>query len=86
MHSALVLSRGARHAYDSPCIAIMLVVGHQPLEQPLDIEPIRLGAPTPTIDLDARWVDDDVFNLVRREGAVNPESITSRLVAAEHSS
>ena len=77
--SATVGTRTSRHTSRSP-LQTRTSIAHQFQR----IEPIRLRPPRPTIDFDARRIHHPVRDPLGRQRAMNPEAITSRLVATHH--
>jgi hypothetical protein len=76
----------AGHPHDTPHLPLTCHVTQQHREELVDIEPIGLRPALAPIDLNTGGIDDVVLDAMRYQGAVQPESVPARLVAADHSS
>jgi hypothetical protein len=56
----------------------------QQVQQSLEIDSIRLRAPSPAIHLEARGIDHEILDAVRDQEAMQPEAIAAGLVQAHH--
>jgi hypothetical protein len=63
-------------------LAVMQTKGH--IQEPICVKVDGLGLPLATIDLNARGTDDMVLDSMASEEAMQPESITTRLIAPEN--
>src|SRR5512135_2759236 len=79
----LLDGRGVNHA---PDLALPIVPTNEHLHEFNCIETIRFRPSLTAVHLDAGGVDDLVLNSMGQEEAVQPETVTSCLVATEHRS
>jgi hypothetical protein len=73
-----------RHTDHAPHAPLAAVVPHEQMQQPLEIEAIRLGPACTTIDLDARRIDDVIAHPVRDQPPVQPERLPARFITAHN--
>jgi hypothetical protein len=80
---AAILVGDGGHVDDTPERPLAAVPADQHREELGDVQSVTLGAPEAAVDLDAGGVDDEVMDALRGQVAMEPEAVTSRLVATE---
>src|SRR5262249_27071634 len=68
----------------APHLVLTRHVAHEHGERLMDIKPIGLGATLTTIGLNTGRVDHEILHAMRHQAAVQPETLTSCLIAAHH--
>jgi hypothetical protein len=71
-----------RHAHHPPDALIALLMPREEIQQPSQIEAIRLRAPRAPIHLDARRIDDVIRDGVGHQSPVQPKGLATGLVTA----
>src|SRR6266581_8162020 len=79
-----VLLLHRRHPHHAPHLPLSRVVPHQHGQQLARVQAVRLRTPHPPVDLDARRVHHAVVDPLRYQVPVQPESVSTCLVAAPH--
>jgi hypothetical protein len=80
-----VLLLHARHPRDPDHPRLTPQIGHQGAQQQLAVDPVRLRAPTPLLDRNARGIENEVRDSGRLEQPVQPKAvILAGFVATNH--
>ena len=78
-----IFVRDARHAHDSPHAPIPEEIPRQQIQEPGEIQPIRLRAARAAIHVDARGIDHVIRDGVRDQIPVQPKPVAARFVTTD---
>jgi hypothetical protein len=74
----------AGHPHHAPDPLIALLVAREQIQQATQIEPIRLRAPRPPIDFNARRIDHAIAHGVCHQPPVQPKPLAARFITAHN--